>query len=292
MPCAPFEHLDRNVETLSFLTEIVMRETILDTIVARTRADLKVRKRTAKQQDFASFSEYHRPRRDFGAALFQPDRVSVIAEIKKASPSQGVIRKDFFPAEIAESYQKHGAAALSVLTDGPFFQGSLMYLQEVSSVSGIPVLRKDFVIDPYQVSEARAWGADAILLIVRILDDTQMKELLAAAAEEGLQVLVECYGREDWDRVDFDLVSIVGVNNRDLGTFKVDLHQGVSLLSEAPDGVLRVSESGISSPDDLAYLKRHGIESALIGEHFMRAADPGLALAQLIETDETGNDTN
>jgi indole-3-glycerol phosphate synthase len=266
-----------------------MRKTILDTIVDRTREDVQARKRLVNQRDFDTFSEYHRPRRDFCAALARPAGVSVIAEIKKASPSKGVIRQDFHPAAIAQSYQQHGAAAISVLTDGPFFQGSLGYLQEVSSVSGIPVLRKDFIIDPYQVAEARAWGADAILLIVRVLEDVQMRELLAVAAEEGLQVLVECYGREDWDRVDFDLVSIVGVNNRDLGTFKVDLHRGTALLAEAPEGVMRVSESGISTPEDIAYLGRNGIHSALVGEHLMRAVDPGRALEELIGAKESSN---
>ncbi len=257
---------------------------ILDTIVVRTREDVAVRKRLVTERDLHSFEEYHHPRRDFGTALVKSGIVSVIAEIKKASPSKGIIRSDFNAVSIARTYERHGASALSVLTDEPFFQGSLSYMRDVSSVSGIPVLRKDFIIDPYQVTEARAYGADAVLLIVRILDNSQLKELHASAVEEGLQVLTECYDRQDWDRLDFDLVKIAGVNNRNLDTFEVDLHRGVSLLATAPDGVLRVSESGLSTREDLAYLQQHGIHSALIGEHFMRAEDPGSELSNL-----TGN---
>ncbi len=254
---------------------------ILDTIVAQTRRDLVLRKRNVSASNFSSFGAYHRPRRDFKAALEKPGCVSIIAEIKKASPSKGVIREKFNPVEIADSYQRHGASALSVLTDQPFFQGSLTYMQEVSSSSGIPVLRKDFIIDPYQVTEARAYGADAVLLIVRILGDSQMQELHYCAREEGLQVLAECYDEDDWNRLDFDVVSIAGVNNRDLDTFEVDMNRGMTLLARAPEGVLRVSESGISSRSDLRLLQKHGIHSALIGETFMRAKDPGRALSEL-----------
>lgn len=263
---------------------------ILDTIVERTREDVAVRQKLVSVSDFRSFEEYHHPRRDFGKALDKPGGVSVIAEIKKASPSKGIIRSDFDAVRIARSYEMNGASALSVLTDEPFFQGALSYMRDVSSASGIPVLRKDFIIAPYQIAEARAYGADAVLLIVRILDNSQLKELHAAAVEEGLQVLVECYDIQDWDRLDFDMVTIAGVNNRNLETFEVDLHRGVSLLGTAPDGVLRVSESGLSTWNDMEYLQRHGIHSALIGEHFMRAEDPGAALSELARWQPTGHE--
>ena len=150
----------------------------------------------------------------------------------------------------------------------------------MSAITHLPLLRKDFIIDPYQITEARGWGADAVLLIVKILDKSQLFELHTAAREIDLQVLVECYDQEDWDRLDFDTFSIVGVNNRNLDTFKVDIHRGVSLLRNAPDGVIRVSESGLGHPDDLLFLKDNGIHSALIGEHFMRAENPGDELAR------------
>lgn len=263
---------------------------ILDTIVERTREDVFARQKLVKESDLRSFEEYHHPRRDFGKALDKSGGVSVIAEIKKASPSKGIIRSDFDAVSIARSYEKNGASALSVLTDEPFFQGALSHMRDVSSVSGIPVLRKDFIIVPYQIAEARAYGADAVLLIVRILDNSQLKELHAAAVEEGLQVLVECYDVQDWDRLDFEIVKIAGVNNRNLETFEVDLHRGVSLLATAPDGVLRVSESGLCTWQDLAYLQRHGIHSALIGEHFMRAEDPGAGLSELTRRQSVGHE--
>lgn len=265
---------------------------ILDTIVVRTREDVAVRKRLVNERDLRSFDAYHHPRRDFGAALVTSGSVSVIAEIKKASPSRGIIRSDFNAVSIARTYERHGASAVSVLTDEPFFQGSLSYLRDVSSVSAIPVLRKDFIMDPYQITEARAYGADAVLLIVRILDDSQLMELHAAAAEEGLQVLTECYDRQDWDRLDFDMITIAGVNNRNLDTFEVDLHRGVSLLATAPEGVVRVSESGLSTREDMAYLQKHGIHSALIGEHFMRAEDPGAELSNLTRKESICNYKN
>ncbi len=257
-----------------------MPDSILEIIVKKKREEVAVRKKAVGARDFQSFEEYQRPRSDFGAALIKPDGVSIIAEIKKASPSKGVIRDDFNPALIAKSYQENGASALSVLTDEPFFKGSLMYLQEVSAMVTLPLLRKDFIIDPYQIAEARAWGADAVLLIVKILDKNQLYDLHAAAREIDLQVLVECYDHQDWDKLDFDVISIVGVNNRNLDTFEVDLHRGISILENAPAGTTRVSESGLGNPEDLHLLKDSGIHSALIGEHFMRAEDPGNELAR------------
>ncbi|MFO8030302.1 MAG: indole-3-glycerol phosphate synthase TrpC [Cyclonatronaceae bacterium] len=257
------------------------RPNILETIVSRTREDISRRKRSVSERELASSAAYERTRRGFRSALTETMGISVIAEIKKASPSKGIIRQNFRPSEIADTYERNGASALSVLTDEPFFKGSLQHLQDISERTGLPVLRKDFIIDPYQVVEARAWGADAILLIVRILSDSQLLELHDAATEKGLDVLVECYDRHDLDRLNPKVMSIVGVNNRDLETFEVDIQHGISLLRDLPEGIIRVSESGIREPDDLLRLQRNGIHAVLIGEHFMRAADPGVELSRL-----------
>ncbi|MEX0681804.1 MAG: indole-3-glycerol phosphate synthase TrpC [Balneolales bacterium] len=252
--------------------------TILDNIVTRTLEDVTHRRKKHAASDFESFGEYHRPRRDFYNSLRQTKNVSVIAELKKASPSKGVIRQDFNPIPIADSYQKNGASAISVLTDEPFFQGHIAHLLEVSTRVDIPVLRKDFIVDFYQIEEARAWGADAILLIVKITDGEQLYELHDAAVQCGLQTLVECYDMADWDRLDFNRFSAVGVNNRNLETFEVDVHRGIQMLEQAPDGVIRVSESGLHHPGDLLLLSNHGIHAALIGEHFMCSDNPGKEL--------------
>ena len=253
---------------------------ILEKIVEKTRSDVSSRKKRVSEKDFHSFEEYHRSRKDFVGNLRKSSGVSVIAEIKKASPSQGVIREDFHPALIAQSYEENGASAISVLTEETFFKGGLVYLQEVSAITKLPVLRKDFIVDEYQLAEARAWGADAVLIIAKITDGQQMYDLLDAAREMELQALVECYDMSDWARMDFSCVEVVGVNNRDLETFQVDLHRGTELLKLAPESVVKVSESGIGRPEDLLKLAEQGVHSALIGEHFMRASDPGTELAR------------
>lgn len=256
--------------------------TILEQIVEQTASDLKKRKQKVSYRDLESFEMYERPRRSLKDALMQEGQVSVIAEIKKASPSKGLIRPDFDPKRIAGQYQEGGAAALSVLTDEPAFQGSLDYLQVVSAEIELPVLRKDFIIDPYQINEARACGADAILLIATITEGNQLQELLHAAEELGLQCLTECYSEEDFSQLDFGKIDILGVNNRDLHTFEVDVHRGIALLQTAPEGTVLVSESGLSSAEDLKLLYDEGIHAALIGEHFMRQPDPGQAIKQML----------
>lgn len=256
--------------------------TILDRIVEQTREDLHRRKQRLNWSDLDSFPRFERPRRGFREALMN-NRLSVIAEVKRASPSKGVIRESFDPASIARSYEKGGASCISVLTDEPFFQGSLANLEEVSDSVSVPLLRKDFLVDPWQVKEARAHGADAVLVIAAVTPDALMDELLAAAKEFELDVLLECYSEQEVERVDWNRVNLFGVNNRDLNTFEVDLHRGVSLLQRSPDGVVRVSESGLSSSEDLAWLSRQGIDAALIGEHFMREEIPGNALKIMLE---------
>lgn len=258
-------------------------EDLLRKIEKQTKEDLTKRKRELSLRDLESLPGFEVQRKDFYGSLKNSLSVSIIAEIKKASPSQGVIRDDFNPLKIAEQYLRGGASAISVLTDEPFFQGSLHILQEVSSNTPLPVLRKDFIVDPYQIKEARAFGADAILLIVSMYGGNQLHELLEAAEEYGLDSLVECYHDYELAELDWSKVKIAGVNNRNLSTFEVDLHRGVSFLKRVPEQVISVSESGIHSAGDLLVLWENGIQSALIGEHFMRQVDPGRAIGEMME---------
>ena len=205
----------------------------------------------------------------------------VITEIKKASPSKGVLRENFIPAQIAQSYEKHGAACLSVLTDIEYFQGCNDYLQQARSACSIPVLRKDFTIDPYQVYEARAIGADAILLIVACLELNQMKELEACAHELGLDVLVEVHNGAELDQALELKTPLLGINNRNLKTFEVTLQTTLSLLSAVPKNKTLVTESGILTRADVQLMRENAVNAFLVGEAFMRSADPGAALSEL-----------
>ncbi|NOX75213.1 MAG: indole-3-glycerol phosphate synthase TrpC [Gammaproteobacteria bacterium] len=206
---------------------------------------------------------------------------AVIAEIKKASPSKGVIRADFRPAELAASYEKGGATCLSVLTDADFFQGSELYLQQARTACTLPVIRKDFIVDPYQVLEARAIGADCILLIVAALDDTQLRELNGLARELGMDVLVEVHNAEELARtLPLDL-PLIGINNRNLHTFDVTLQTTLDLLGDIPDDRIVVTESAILCRDDVTLMRNHQVNAFLVGEVFMRAEDPGGQLAEL-----------
>jgi indole-3-glycerol phosphate synthase len=208
-------------------------------------------------------------------------RAAVIAEIKKASPSKGVLRDDFAPGEIAASYARHGAACLSVLTDRQFFQGSQDYLEQARTRCELPALRKDFVVDEYQVYESRAIGADCILLIVACLDDTQLAEFEACAHDLGMAVLVEVHDEAELERALRLKTPLVGVNNRNLRTFEVSLQTTLTLHPRLPADRLLVAESGILAAADVQRLRGAGVHAFLVGEAFMRAADPGQALAQL-----------
>jgi indole-3-glycerol phosphate synthase len=208
-------------------------------------------------------------------------KAGVITEIKKASPSKGILRENFVPASIAQSYEQHGAACLSVLTDVDYFQGCNAYLQEARSACHIPVLRKDFTIDPYQVYEARAIGADAILLIVACLELNQMKELEACAHELGLDVLVEVHSAPELEQALELKTPLLGINNRNLKTFEVTLQTTLSLMSMVPDNKTLVTESGILSRADVELMRNNQINAFLVGEAFMRATDPGIALSEL-----------
>jgi indole-3-glycerol phosphate synthase len=222
--------------------------------------------------------------RDFVGALrakVAAGQPAVIAEIKKASPSKGVLRADFIPADIAQSYAEHGAACLSVLTDKDFFQGSIDYLKQARASCSLPVLRKDFIVDPYQVYESRVMGADCILLIAACLDDAQMKALEALAFSLDMAVLVEVHDRAELERALQLKTPLLGINNRNLQTFEVSLDTTLGLLKDVPASRLLVTESGISTPADVARLREAGVNAFLVGEAFMRADDPGLALAGL-----------
>ncbi len=230
--------------------------------------------RCADLPDTRGFAAAIEARIEFGAA-------AVIAEIKKASPSKGVIRADFDPAAIARSYERGGATCLSVLTDADFFQGHEDYLRAARQASALPVLRKDFTIDPYQVYEARALGADCILLIVAALDDETLLDLALLAAALDLDVLVEVHDAAELERALEIPAPLIGVNNRNLRTFEVSIETSIDLRQRYADDRVFVSESGIATPDEVARLRAAGIHAFLVGETFMRADDPGVALGQM-----------
>jgi indole-3-glycerol phosphate synthase len=261
-----------------------MAADILERIVAVKREEIAAAK---ARRDLASLrrdAESLGGVRDFAGALrkqIAAGRPAVIAEVKKASPSKGVLRERFAPAEIAVSYARHGAACLSVLTDERFFQGSAAYLREARSACALPVLRKDFIVDPYQVAEARAMGADCILLIAACLDDEAMRDLEAQARELGLAVLVEVHDADELERALRLGTPLVGINNRNLRTFEVSLQTTLDLLPRIPADRLLVTESGILAPPDVQRMQAAGVHAFLVGEAFMRAEDPGAALARL-----------
>jgi len=222
--------------------------------------------------------------RDFIGAIqhkINQGQSAVIAEIKKASPSKGVLRADFIPADIAQNYAEHGAACLSVLTDAQFFQGSVDYLKQARASCDLPVLRKDFMVDAYQVYEARAMGADCILLIAACLDDAQMKDLEAIALSLDMAVLVEVHDAEELNRALKLKTPLVGINNRNLRTFEVSLDTTIGMLKDVPLDRILVTESGILSPADVQKMREAKVNAFLVGEAFMRAPDPGQALADL-----------
>lgn len=244
-----------------------------------------------KQRDLASLRRDVEANTDARAALrgFEASlrskiaggHAGVIAEVKKASPSKGILRADFRPAEIAQSYAKHGAACLSVLTDVQFFQGAPEYLQQARAACAIPVLRKDFMVDPYQVYEARSWGADCILLIVAALDHGLMAELEACAHELGMGVLVEVHDADELDAALRLKTAMLGINNRNLRTFETSLQTTIDLLPRIPSNKLVVTESGILTPNDVNQMRDADVHAFLVGEAFMRAPDPGVELSRL-----------
>lgn len=257
---------------------------ILERILA-VKAEEVARSRREKPLEVLRKEALSAPRpRDFLGALrsrIAAGKPAVIAEIKKASPSRGVLREPFDPASIAASYERHGATCLSILTDAPFFQGTLAHLIEARTACRLPLLRKDFMIDRYQVLEARAAGADCILLIVAALDDTQMRTLEAAARELGMAVLVEAHDGAELERALRLETPLIGINNRNLRTFETRLETTLGLLARVPEDRIVVTESGILSPADVATLRAGRVGCFLVGEAFMRVPDPGAELARL-----------
>lgn len=253
---------------------------ILDTKHAEVIAAMEHKPLVLMRQE----AEQAEPVRDFVGAVrarIGAGKAAVIAEIKKASPSKGVIREDFRPAEIAASYAAHGAACLSVLTDVQYFQGGADYLRQARAACDLPVLRKDFMIAPYQVYEARAMGADCILLIAAALNLPRMKELETLAHDLGMAVLVEVHDGEELEQALQLDTPLLGINNRNLRTFEVTLQTTLDLLSRIPEERIVVTESGIFTPDDVALMRNHGVHAFLVGEAFMRRPDPGVELARV-----------
>lgn len=257
---------------------------ILKKILARKQEEIAERSQTVSIAELRERAERSSPTRGFRDALvekIEQGHAGVIAEIKKASPSKGVLREDFQPVDIAQSYERGGAACLSVLTDADFFQGSEVYLQRARAACLLPVIRKDFIVDEYQVVEARAIGADCILLIASALDDVQMRELHAASLELGMDVLVEVHDAEELERAILLDGNMIGVNNRNLRTFDTSLQTTIDLLPQVPVGTLLVTESGIHTPEHVALMRENNINAFLVGEAFMRAEDPGEKLSEL-----------
>jgi len=258
---------------------------ILDRIVAVKRDEVAAGRRLCDLAAMRSRAESQAGARDFVGALrerIESGQAAVIAEVKKASPSKGVLRADFRPADIAASYERHGAAALSVLTDAPFFQGAPEYLAAARAATSLPALRKDFIVEAWQVFESRALGADAILLIAAVLDDAEMCDFEAIAQGLGMAVLVEVHDAGELDRALALRTPLVGINNRNLRTFEVSLETTLALLPRIAPGKLVVTESGILASADVRRLRAAGVNAFLVGEAFMRADDPGVALAGLL----------
>jgi indole-3-glycerol phosphate synthase len=256
--------------------------TILDEIVCSKQAEIAAARRRQPLEDLLPQVTAAAPVHDFCGALRGAGRIHLIAEIKKASPSARTIRTNFDPVAIAQTYQQHGVSCLSVLTDTPFFQGRLEYLTQVRAAITIPVLRKDFLIDDYQVFEARAAGADAILLIAEILDDALLQRLVEQARALGMAALVEFHDESNISRVLASGADLVGINIRNLRHFTTDIEHTLRLRDRIPADVLLVSESGIRSRVDVERLEAAGVSAVLVGESLMRAADLGLAVEQLL----------
>jgi indole-3-glycerol phosphate synthase len=259
----------------------------LERILAQTRADLSARRRRVPLHELEQRAARHTPR-GWARALRRKAALgpAIIAELKKASPSRGLIREDFYPETLACAFSRGGAAALSVLTDEPFFQGSLANLERASRATSLPCLRKDFIVDEYQIVEARAYGADAILLIAAALTDAELARLTAAAKRYALDVLCEVHTLEELSRVNALGCDAYGVNNRDLGTFEVRLETSLDLAAHLPPEAVHVAESGIHSAAGLCRLREAGFHAFLIGESLMREAEPGVALQALLQSAE------
>ncbi|MEO8249941.1 MAG: indole-3-glycerol phosphate synthase TrpC [Burkholderiales bacterium] len=257
---------------------------ILDQILAAKSIEVKAGKEKVPLAAMRADAESRVLTRDFLGALrgkIAAGKPAVIAEVKRASPSKGVLREDFFPADIAQSYAEHGAACLSVLTDREFFQGQIDHLKQARASCDLPVLRKEFIVDPWQIYQSRAIGADCILLIAACLDDARMAEFEAIALGLDMAVLIEVHDAPELQRALKLKTPLVGINNRNLKTFEVSLDITLSMLADVPKERLLVTESGILSSADVRRMREAGVHAFLVGEAFMRAAEPGAALAEL-----------
>jgi indole-3-glycerol phosphate synthase len=256
--------------------------TILDRIVETKRQEIAAAKARRPEAELRAALADAPPPRDFFAALAAPGGIKLIAEVKKASPSKGVIRADFDPVAIARDYESGGATCLSILTDDQYFQGSLEYLRAVRAAVSLPLLRKDFILDVYQLWEAKIWGADAVLLIAECLDDCMLRTLHNEAIALELTPLVELYDPQNVDRVLAAGATLIGVNNRDLRTFEVDLNHTIRLKRQIPENCLLVAESGIAGRADVLKLQEAGVDAILVGEHLMRQKDLRRAVGELL----------
>ncbi len=257
---------------------------ILQKILQRKREEIAERSAQTSLAQLEEQASDADPVRGFIRAIetkIAANEAAVIAEIKKASPSKGLLRENFDPAEIARSYAGHGAACLSILTDADYFQGHEDYLRQARAACTLPVIRKDFIIDPYQVAEARSIDADCILLIVAALDDVTLKRLLAEAHDHGMDVLMEVHDRQEMERALATDARLIGINNRNLRTFDTSLDTTLDMLEMVPDDRILVTESGIHTVADVKLMRDHDVHSFLVGEAFMRAEDPGERLAEL-----------
>jgi indole-3-glycerol phosphate synthase len=273
---AEFGRLDAAAETAG-------PQDLLTRILASVRRELETAKTNLPREHLARMAHERAPRGDaFASAIAMRDRVNVIAECKRRSPSKGVLSHDYQPARIARGYEAAGAAAVSVLTEPQFFGGSIDHLREVRAEVSLPLLRKDFIVDEYQLLEARAAGADAVLLITAALDDHALKDLIWRAGALGLAALVEVHNAWDLERAIDAGAAIIGINNRDLRTQGVDLETTTRLIRLIPEGIVAVAESGIESPDTLARMRRCGCAAVLIGGYLMSNPDPGRALGDLL----------
>ncbi len=261
-------------------------DNILDKILATKKNEIKNAKQLFSLSDLTEKIEINNDERDFVAALQDKHKIgsqAVITEIKKASPSKGIIREAFDPISIALSYEKGGAACLSVLTDKEYFQGDINYIQQIKQTCQLPILRKDFIIDPYQIYESKAFGADCILLIAAALDLSEMKEFEAIAESLNMAVLVESHNLAELEEAIELNTLLIGINNRNLKTFDVSLQTSIDLKEKIPSGRIAITESGIFTREDIVLMNEYGISTFLIGEAFMRDADPGQSLENLIK---------
>lgn len=245
--------------------------TILEEIVEVKKEEVKKLRSDFTLSRFSDSEYFSSPTLSLYDKISGNKNISILAEVKKASPSKGVIKENFDPVQIARQYMEAGAAGISVLTDKDFFQGSIDYLNKIATLKSVPLIRKDFIIDEYQVYEAKANGADVILLICEILSETQVKELSSAAKELNLEVLLELHSVEQLSKIDFELNKIIGINNRDLKTFQVYINNSVEISKLLPQNVAVIAESGFNDKNDIIKIKNERIDALLIGEHFMRA---------------------